>query len=213
MIGTIGSLVKETGNRWPLAMALHAISALSTSMLFGALLALIGHFWALGTCGAAGCVVSQDVGRSAALVIGGIAVSYAASDLGFFRLPRPVLMYAVPVTWWRRWQPYGAALLYGAALGVGVTTRIRFGSFYVICALCVASGNVTYGASLLGTFGVIRALALIPASQMVHRTGAGTACSLDESYDRMRDLHLRLAPVHVILAGLLVAFGTTLLIG
>jgi hypothetical protein len=173
MIGTIGSLVKETGNRWPLAMALHAISALSTSMLFGALLALIG----------------------------------------FFRLPRPVLMYAVPVTWWRRWQPYGAALLYGAALGVGVTTRIRFGSFYVICALCVASGNVTYGASLLGTFGVIRALALIPASQMVHRTGAGTACSLDESYDRMRDLHLRLAPVHVILAGLLVAFGTTLLIG
>ena len=78
-------------------------------------------------------------------------------------------MRAVPVTWWRRWQPYGAALAYGAALGLGLTTRIHFGAFYVVCALAVLGGEPGYGALLMGTYGAARALVLFPASWGAYR--------------------------------------------
>jgi len=212
MIGTIGSLVQETSARWKIAIALHVLGALSTAASFGALLALAGRALVPGAC-AAGCMSGPGDARAGALIVGGIAATYAASDLGLVRLPRPVIMYAVPVTWWRRWQPYGASLLYGAALGVGVTTRIPIGAFYALCALCVASGNPAYGALLLGTYGAARSLALVPASHMVYRAGEAEACSLDESCDHLAELRVKLAPARTAAAGLLMAFGTRLLIG
>jgi hypothetical protein len=78
-------------------------------------------------------------------------------------------MHAVPVTWWRLWRPYGAALAYGAALGLGLTTRIHIGAFYVLCALAVLQGEPGRGALLLGTYGAARALVLVPASWGAYR--------------------------------------------
>src|SRR5215212_9416824 len=172
MIGTIGSLVEEASDRrrWPLAASLYIVACLSTAALLGGVLGALGHLARDLVCGGPGCTWLSPAG---AWVIGTLAIAYAAADLGLIRLPRPTLMHAVPVTWWRLWRPYGAALAYGAALGLGLTTRIHFGAFYILCALAVFGGDPGRGALLLGTYGAARALVLVPASWgAYHHRGA-----------------------------------------
>jgi hypothetical protein len=168
MIGTIGSLVEEASDRrrWPLAASLYIVASLGTASLLGAALGAIGRLAHGLVCGGAGC---SWFPTAAAWCVGTLAITYAAADLGLVRLPRPSLMHAVPVTWWRLWRPYGAALAYGGALGLGLTTRIHFGAFYVLCALAVLQGEPGRGALLLGTFGAARALVLVPASWGAYR--------------------------------------------
>jgi len=69
----------------------------------------------------------------------------------------------------RRGSLFGRQSAYGAALDVGVTTRIHFGAFYVLCALCLLTGDILYGVLLLGAYGAARALTLFPASWGLRR--------------------------------------------
>ncbi|HLX56639.1 MAG TPA: hypothetical protein VKR83_06420 [Ktedonobacteraceae bacterium] len=171
MIETIGSLVQETSNRfrWLLSASLYTVACLGTAMLLGAILSVLGHFIRTWFHGAA---VYASFSLAGAWLVGLLAIAYALSDVGLLRLPRPTLRQAVPITWWRWWRPYGAALAYGAALGLGVMTRIPFGAFYVLCVWCFLKGDATYGALLMGTYGALRALVIFPASWGLycHRT-------------------------------------------
>ncbi len=105
MIGTIGSLVQETANRWRwlLSVSLYTVACVSTAVFLGAILGALGH------------ITSTVLGRlplcawlipAGPWLIGLLAVGYAASDIGLIALPRPTLMFAVPIAWWRRWGPY-----------------------------------------------------------------------------------------------------------
>jgi len=171
MIGTIGSLVQETSNRWRwlLSASLYTIACLGTAMLLGVTLGTLGHFMRGWLHGAVAYAAFPHAG---AWLIGLLALAYAASDVGLLWMPRPTLRQAVPITWWRWWRPYGAALAYGAALGIGVMTRIPFGAFYVLCAWCVLKGDPIYGVLLMGTYGAVRALVIFLASWGLycHRT-------------------------------------------
>jgi hypothetical protein len=200
MIGTIGFLVQETSHRWRwlVATSLYTVACVCAGLLLGALLGALG--------GLAGHVVwPGPLPWAGAVLIGLLAIGYAASDLGGIALPRPTVMHAVPVTWWRRWRPYGAAAAYGAALGAGVTTRVAFGSLYVPWACCLLHGDVAYGAALMGTFGAARALVMFPASWGVwrHRTDAQAwfACSLFD-----------LGRAQGIVAAVLLTFGAQALV-
>ncbi len=167
MIGTIGSLVQETANRWRwlLSVSLYTIACVSAAVLLGATLSVLGHLAGSALGRVPLCVWLTP---AAPWLIGLLAVGYAASDIGLIALPRPTLMFAVPVAWWRRWSPYKAALAYGAALGLGVTTAITFGSFYVLCAVCILRGDSAYGALLMGAYGAARAAAIVPASWHIY---------------------------------------------
>src|SRR5579872_2939938 len=169
MICTIGSLVQETSTRWRwlLSASIYTIACLGTAMLLGATLGALGHLIGGIIGGAHIYAMFPHVG---AWIIGLLAIAYSLSDLGLLRMPRPILSKAVPITWWRRWGPYGSALAYGAALGLGIMTRVPFGAFYVLCTWCVLQGNVAYGALLMGTYGVMRALVLFPVSWGLNRT-------------------------------------------
>jgi hypothetical protein len=111
-------------------------------------------------------------------------------------------MHAVPVSWWRRWRPYGAALAYGAALGLGLTTHIHFGAFYVLCALAILQGDPGPGALLLGTYGAARALVLVPASwgAYCHRGTVAEWLATSRYFD--------LGRAQGVVASVLAAFGT-----
>jgi hypothetical protein len=167
MIGTIGSLVQETTKRWRwlVSVSLYTVACVTTAVLFGAILGALGHV--------AGSVLDRVpvfawLTPAGPWLLGLLAMGYATSDIGLIVLPRPTLMFAVPVAWWRQWGPYGAALAYGSALGLGVTTVIAFGSYYVLCAICVVKGDSTYGALLMGAYGAARAFVIIPASWHVY---------------------------------------------
>src|SRR5579863_5744262 len=157
MIGTIGSLVQETSLRlqWLLATSLYTLACLGAAALLGLALGALGA-WLRSAAFAVG--LHAPFPHFGVALVALIGLAYAASDLGFFPLPRPILMPAVPLWWWRRWRPYGAAVAYGAALGLGIMTRVWFGAFYVICAWVLLQGEPRYGALLLGTYGLIRAL-------------------------------------------------------
>jgi hypothetical protein len=200
MIGTIGSLVQETSNRWRwlFSASLYTLACLGTAMLLGAFLGALGHL-------IRGWVHVTLFPHAGAWLVGLLALAYAVSDVGLLWLPRPTLRQAVPITWWRWWRPYGAALAYGASLGLGVMTRIPFGAFYVLCTWCVLKGDPIYGALLMGTYGAVRALVIFPASWGLycHRTGISEwlSSSLFNLWRAQR-----------ILAVALIIFGTLVLV-
>ncbi len=202
MIGTIGSLVQGNTNRcrWLTVTSLYVIACSTTSVLLGLLLSAVGQIiWHL--------TATRAYARPSAielLLVGIVAVAYAFSDIGMIKLPRPRLMHAVPVSWWRWWGPYGAALAYGAALGIGVTTEIQFGAFYVLCLWCVIQGNSVYGALLMGTYGATRSLMMFPASWGVYQH-----CT-DSSIGFKRLLASREA-AKLTIATMLVLFGAQVL--
>lgn len=170
MICTIGSLVKGTTNRrrWLLAISLYIAACSATSVLLGVFLSAGGYelrrlAHALFTPG-----LLSVLSPLLMVVVSVVIIAYALSDLGIIPLPRPRVMHEVPLNWWRWWQPYGGALAYGAALGLGLTTEIYFSAFYAICLWCLARGDLIYGAFLMGTYGFIRALTLVPATRVIY---------------------------------------------
>src|ERR1051326_2333683 len=200
MIGTIGSLVQETSHRgrWLLSTSLYTISCITTAMLLGTVLGTLGHL-------IQGWIHSALFPYAGALLIGLLALAYAVSDVGLLWLPRPILREAVPITWWRWWRPYGAAIAYGAALGLGVMTRIPFGAFYVLCTWCVLKGNPVYGALLMGTYGASRALMIFPASW-------GLYCHRTAITEWFTSPLFNLWRAQRILAVALIMFGTLILV-
>jgi sulfite exporter TauE/SafE len=207
MIGTIGSLVQETANRrrWLVSASLYTVACLSTATLLGATLGAAGHL----VSPVHGAALYASLPEWGAWVVGLLALAYALSDVGVMPLPRPALREAVPITWWRWWRPYGAALAYGAALGLGVMTRIPFGAFYVLCVWCVLKGDAMYGAMVMGTYGAARALVMFPASWGVYRhRGALTAWLRSPLFDVGRAQ--RILAVALIMFGALVLVATVL---
>ena len=201
MIRTIGFLVQEPLNTrcWFFATSLYTLACISTSIILGASLSGFGLL-----IHSIISIVDQHVLLRTNIenaLIGGLAIAYALSDSSFFRLPRPTLMQAVPVTWWRWWRPYGGALAYGAALGLGMTTRIHFGAFYILCIWCMFKGNLLYGAILMGIYGAARALVLFPTSHYIY----GFCTKSEPSLSR---LIASLETARVIVAIVLVIFGT-----
>ncbi len=203
MIGTIGFLVQETSNRWCwlLSASLYTIACIGTATLLGTVLGMLGHLlrsWLHGS------VVFLAFPQLGIMFVGLLAIAYAVSDVGLLRLPRPILRQAVPITWWRWWKPYGAALAYGAALGIGVMTRIPFGAFYVLCAWCIVKGDVAYGALLMGTYGAARALMIFPASW-------GLYCHRNATTEWLTGPLFNLWRTQWMLAAILMLFGTLIL--
>src|SRR5690348_435255 len=104
MIGTIGSLVQETSSRfrWLLATGIYTVACIAAALLLGALLGFTGQ-GARAIAGSLG--LHLPLAHASLWIVGALALAYAASDLGWLRLPRPRLRDAVPITWWRHWRP------------------------------------------------------------------------------------------------------------
>jgi len=199
MIGTIGSLVQVASKRsqWLSATTLYVLGCTGTAALVGGLLGELGRLLHPG--GPLAAVPAAKV------AIGLIAIADSASDLGILPLPRPHLSPAVPVTWWRNWNPYVAALTYGGSLGLGISTRISFGSFYVLCIWATMLGNPVTASLLLATYGTARSLIMFPISWMLVRPSGSAS---EWSQHALFKIQRARASVAVPLT----AFGTLLLL-
>ncbi len=163
--------------------------------MLGAFLGMIGHLLHYMICGASNC---QSLSIAGSVIVGLLALAYAVSDVGLLQLPRPSLMDRVPASWWQRWRPYRAAIAYGGTLGLGVTTYIPFGAFYLLCVWCVATGGIGYGALLMGIYGGVRSLALVPTSWMIYSKPMGYVKHLGWLLSQVRTAQGVLAFVMII---------------
>jgi|GEM_PF-2969436 hypothetical protein len=201
MIGTIGSLVQGITKyrQWLVATSIYIIACSSTSVLLGIFLGLIGYL----VQHLVGNSFVRAVSEYGKVLVGVVAIAYAFSDIGVIRLPRPRALHAVPVSWWRKWRPYGASIAYGAALGVGITTEVQFGAFYVLCLWCITQGNIAYGALLIGTYGVSRSVTILPASWIVYKQSTDSIQAFNKLLDARGAAKFIMA-IGLILFGVLV---------
>jgi hypothetical protein len=168
MVETIAPVVYGTKRGYWGAVALHSLAAGATGAAFGTTLAIIGF------------VASAPWGSASGVVVAICAVTYAARE--FFGLPLPLFDRKQQVPdWWRTfYSPHVAAALYGAGLGIGFLTFLRYGTYVVVCAIALASGEPLVGALLGGTFGLARGLtAMISARSPDEEEAAAVVTRLE----------------------------------
>jgi hypothetical protein len=135
-------------SRWSVAVALHALGAVVSAGAFGA---------ALGTVGS---LLGAPWGTAGGLLVGGLALLYAARELFNLPIPIPDRRRQVPEWWRTAFSARTAAFLYGLGLGIGFLTYLRFGTLVVVSAVAVGSGDPVAGAVVLAPFGVARGLSV-----------------------------------------------------
>ena len=130
---------------WVIHLIAATFAAAAFGFMFGAIGALFGAPW--GTAGFAFVIAA--------------AVIYAFRDLLGLRFWLPDLQNQVP-EWWRTYfSPEVTSALYGVGLGSAFFTSLRFGTYVVVSATAIASGDPLVGASLCAPFGLGRAFSLL----------------------------------------------------
>jgi hypothetical protein len=175
MVETITPVVHGGRARWLRAVALHVLGAGTTAALFGALL------------GWTGSLLGAPWGRSGAVAIAVVAIVYALGELPRTSVAIPQLRRQVP-DWWRTYfGPSAAAFLYGAGLGVGFLTFLAHGTLVVVAAAAVAIGEPSWGAVIVGAFGIARGAAIVVSGSITTPDeGAAVLDGLVARSDRAR---------------------------
>ena len=160
MVETIAPVVYGRTRDYRIAVALHALAAGIAGATFGALLGLIG------------LVLGGPWGDGGLLVIAVIALAYTARELTGVPLPLFDRKRQVP-DWWRTfYSPWVAAMLYGAGLGIGFMTFLRFGTYVAVSVAALASGDPILGAAFGGAFGLARGITALAARRTTDADGA-----------------------------------------
>ncbi|MDQ3940193.1 MAG: hypothetical protein M3238_02455 [Actinomycetota bacterium] len=148
MVDTVGAVVHGDSKRklWVVG-GLHVLGAGAAAALLGATLAGIG------------ALAGAPWGSAGLAVVAAGALLYLLRETLGVPVPIPEARRQVP-EWWRSfYSGPTAAFLFGAGLGVGFATFLGFGTFVVVAASALASGDPTTGAILCAPFGIARAVA------------------------------------------------------
>jgi hypothetical protein len=153
MVDTIGAVVNGEGRkRAALSALLHVIGATAAASLLGAAL------------GGIGSLLGAPWGVTGLIVVIVLAAAYLLRETLSVPVPVPQSRRQVP-EWWRSFYTAPtAAFLFGAGLGVGFLTFLTYGTFLVVSAAALVSGEPLLGAALCGPFGLARSLAVAPAA-------------------------------------------------
>ena len=89
--------------------------------------------------------------------LGLLAIGYALSELGLFRLPALFSRVTGPNLPDEE-QPYRRALVLGSTFGAGLGIGCPMPTYYILLGWVVAAANPLYGAILLGIYGLGRVL-------------------------------------------------------
>jgi len=130
------------------SVALHTLAATAAATLVGLVL------------GFAGMLIGAHWGALAAAALASVALLYALREAAGLPIPIPDRHRQVP-DWWRTFfSPPVAALLYGLGLGVGFFTFLTYGTFVVVAAAALLSGDPLLAAALCAPFGLARGLSV-----------------------------------------------------
>ncbi|MGH2806096.1 MAG: hypothetical protein ACRDKT_02350 [Actinomycetota bacterium] len=149
MVDTIGAVVNGEGRKraW-LSASLHVIGATTTAGLLGIGLGIVGS------------LLGAPWGPIGPAVVVVFAALYLFRETLNVPVPIPQSRRQVP-DWWRSFYTAPtAAFMFGAGLGIGFLTFLSYGTFVVVAAAAVVSGDPVVGAVLCGPFGLARSAAV-----------------------------------------------------
>ena len=138
---------------WGASVALHAAGAAASAAALG------------GALGAAGRLLGAPWGPAGLAFVAAVAGLYALREIVGLPVPIPDLRRQVPEWWRSSFGPHVASLLYGLGLGVGFATHLRHGTFVVVAAAALASGDPLLGIAVVAPFGVARGVAILAAAE------------------------------------------------
>ncbi len=166
MVGTIRPVVHRPHSRlnWVFAMMLHFVGNMLGAIVMGSLFGIVGQLIVPGI-GGPGLWISAAVAP--------IALMYSFAEADLIRLPHPQRDRQVPEIWRHKLHPQLTALLYGLALGMGLTTRIITRSLYIVVLGILACGNIVQAALTFSLFGLGRALPVAVIGWQIHSAVTG----------------------------------------
>jgi sulfite exporter TauE/SafE len=131
----------------------------------------------------------------------GLVAAGLVFDLGIIgrRLPGP--RRQVNEQWLQRYRGWVYGLGFGAQLGAGLVTIVSTSAVYSTVAAAVLTGSPGWGAAVGITFGLVRALALVPASRIKRPADLVVLDALLRRWDRPA----RVASTGVLLGLIVVA--------
>ena len=174
MVETIAPVVYGRRSDYRIAIALHAGAAMTTAGLFGAVLGIVG------------LVLGAPWGRAGLIFVVVVAGLYALRELVGLPLPLFDRKQQVP-DWWRTfYSPRVAAALYGAGLGIGFLTFLRHGTFTVVAAVALASGDPVAGALITAPFGLARGLTALASARATDEDATGLVVARLETLAQTR---------------------------
>ncbi len=118
------------------------------------------------------------------LMTGFVAVCYGASDFHLMDMPRLGFSWQVPHRWRLTMRPVGYAFSYGFVLGMGITTRIASGAFYVACIWCSIMPKPIFSSLAVMCFGLARAAPLVAFSRLAKQN----RWNIRNAKDRLTDV-------------------------
>ena len=152
MVETIAPVVHgDRRSSYRIALALHALGSILAAACVGAVAGtfgmLLGAPWSWGW-----------------IAVAAAAVLYAIREITGLRVPIPDRHQQVPL-WWRSfYSARVSSLLYGFGLGIGYLTYLSFGTYVVVTAAALVTGNPLAGALISAPFGLGRALSVALAN-------------------------------------------------
>jgi hypothetical protein len=138
---------------WHTALAF-AVGAIAAGAAGGALLGLLG---------------SLVVGGARPVLVLAIVAAAAAVDIA--GLQPPSSRRQVNEDWLGRYRGWVYGVGFGGQLGVGVATIVTTAATYATVALAFAAGSPALGALIGGTYGVVRAAALLAGRRVADTAG------------------------------------------
>ncbi|MGI8806531.1 MAG: sulfite exporter TauE/SafE family protein [Acidimicrobiales bacterium] len=139
--------------RWGLTVSAYVVGSTVAAALLGALLGGLGGLLPLGP-------------GSVAVVVGVLATSALAFDLGLGGLRLPTVHRQVDKDWLGRYRGWVVGAGFGVQLGLGVVTIVNTAAVYLALALSLLTGSVVAGAVVGATFGLVRALLIFVVARV-----------------------------------------------
>lgn len=152
MVTTIAPLVKVAPMQWLASTTIFVVASTTTGAAAG---------WLVGATGRT--VFGAPTPQVGAWWLAGIALTLAVLDSRVFGGRVPTFGGSVPRSWWERYGPSYGSLMYGAVLGLGISTVVPVASFYLLplgAFLLGPDAGLVIGAA----YGFARALAVPFAS-------------------------------------------------
>jgi len=132
---------------WTQSVVGYTFAGLVSATVVGATLGLLGRW------------LGQLLPREEPfLVVGVLSLVLVVRELGWISFPLPSRRRQTERTWANQFGFRAAAIMWGFDIGLGFSTWVQYGGFWMVVAVILAAGDSGYGAVLLGSYWLGRAL-------------------------------------------------------